>query len=236
MNDEQDVKELLGRAFGEEPPLAIDRDEVFHVGRKRLRRRHALAAGGVAAAVVVASAGAATLTGAFDAPLPPAATSTAPGPYPGLDLPLPTATVPDAQARALTELIEGSGVMRAAQGKDPVAFRDGYVYEGDVVLADGTGSLRITIRHEPGAVLDCVDVESFQRCEITSSGRLRLLQARSHDAAGVRTNLVSAVLHNGMKATAVASNRTVDGDAPSSPRPVMDMPALALLMAKLDAG
>lgn len=57
----RDIKDLLGAAIGDEPPLGIDRDAVFEDGRKRLWRRRAWQSGAVAAAVVVAAVGAATL-------------------------------------------------------------------------------------------------------------------------------------------------------------------------------
>ncbi|WP_026423213.1 hypothetical protein [Actinokineospora inagensis] len=64
MTDE--VHDLLGRAFGEEPPMAIDRAAVVADGRRRLRKRRLAATGGVAAMVAVAVFGTAALTsGAF---------------------------------------------------------------------------------------------------------------------------------------------------------------------------
>lgn len=92
MTDEPDIKALLARALGEqEPPLRIDRDEIFRAGRHRVRRRRAFEAGGVVAAVVVAAVGASLLTGLVGGPeenqLPPAASTTDVAP-PGLDLPL----------------------------------------------------------------------------------------------------------------------------------------------------
>ncbi|MBM7770723.1 hypothetical protein JOD54_000927 [Actinokineospora baliensis] len=57
------VRDLLGKAFGDEPPLGVDREAVFAEGRRRLRRRRAAASGGVAAAVAVAVFGAAALSG-----------------------------------------------------------------------------------------------------------------------------------------------------------------------------
>jgi hypothetical protein len=93
MMSDDEVKELLGRAFGQEPPLRIDRDKVFHQGRKRLRRRRMFEAGSVVAAVMVAAVGAATLTdlAADQERTPPAASSTAaPTSQPGPSLPLTT--------------------------------------------------------------------------------------------------------------------------------------------------
>lgn len=92
-----DIKELLGRAFGEEPPLRIDRDEVLQQGRKRLRRRRFFEAGSVVAAVVVAVVGAATLTnlaGSEPARLPPAASYPRSAPQEGPVLPLPSSATP----------------------------------------------------------------------------------------------------------------------------------------------
>lgn len=92
-----DIKELLGRAIGEEPPLRIDRDEVLQQGRKRLRKRRFLEAGSVVAAVVVAVVGAATLTnlaGSEPDRLPPAASYPRPAPQEGPELPLPSTTTP----------------------------------------------------------------------------------------------------------------------------------------------
>lgn len=94
-----DVKELLGRAFGDEPPLRIDREVVLEQGRKRLRRKRFIDTGSVVAAVVVAVVGATTLTNLADREperLPPAASETRPapqGPAPqGPELPLTTTT------------------------------------------------------------------------------------------------------------------------------------------------
>jgi hypothetical protein len=86
-----DVKNLLSRALGQEPPLRIDRDEVIQQGRKRLRRRRMFEAGSVVAAVMVVAVGAATLTNLADSDpqrMPPAASRTQSAP-PGPELPLP---------------------------------------------------------------------------------------------------------------------------------------------------
>ncbi|GAA3008502.1 hypothetical protein [Actinokineospora diospyrosa] len=56
------VRDLLGKAFGDEPPLGIDREVIVADGRRRLRRRRATATGGVAAAVAVVVFGTAVLT------------------------------------------------------------------------------------------------------------------------------------------------------------------------------
>ncbi|GLZ37690.1 hypothetical protein [Actinokineospora sp. NBRC 105648] len=58
-----DLHDLLGKAFADEPPLTIDRAAVLADGKRRLRRRHTLAAGGVALAVAVAVVGTSALAG-----------------------------------------------------------------------------------------------------------------------------------------------------------------------------
>jgi pyruvate/2-oxoglutarate dehydrogenase complex dihydrolipoamide acyltransferase (E2) component len=80
----EDVKDLLSRAFTQEPPLRIDRDEVLQQGRKRLRRKRTFEASGVVAAVLVVAVGASMLTNLADESdqnrMPPAASTTAPEP------------------------------------------------------------------------------------------------------------------------------------------------------------
>lgn len=99
MSNDPEIKNLLGRALGEqEPPLRIDRDEVFRQGRKRLRNRRIFEAGGVVAGVVIAAVGAVTLTSLVDdaaEKLPPAASSSVEHPAPpGPTLPLTTTESP----------------------------------------------------------------------------------------------------------------------------------------------
>lgn len=101
-----DVKELLGRALGDEPPLRIDREAVLQQGRKRLRRKRFIDTGSVVAAVVVAVVGATTLTQLTEREperLPPAASDTRPAPQ-GPELPLTSTTkkLPDTPSSAET--------------------------------------------------------------------------------------------------------------------------------------
>ncbi|RLK60452.1 hypothetical protein [Actinokineospora cianjurensis] len=93
MTDE--VRDLLGRAFGDEPPLGFDRDGVVASGRRRLRRRRAAATGGVAAAVAVAVFGAAVLSsGALGLSGPSVLPAAPSGPAPTASPePLPTSPV-----------------------------------------------------------------------------------------------------------------------------------------------
>jgi hypothetical protein len=131
-----DVRELLGRAFGDEPPLRIDRDEVLEQGRKRLRRRRFFEAGSVVAAVVVAAVGAATLTnlgGAEPERMPPAASSAQPAPNEGPSLPLPPATTPPSvDPPASTRSEEGGRPPDVDLSKELTAV----LYSSGIVTAD----------------------------------------------------------------------------------------------------
>jgi hypothetical protein len=178
--EDTDIKDLLGRALGgQEPPLRLVRDEVFRVGRKRLRRRRAFEAGGVVAAVVAVVVGAATLTGlgGADDPrrLPPAASSSAPAPTtPELprtsaptrpDVPVSTSTGPvghapmtSEHAAAITEKLYRSAVMASRElaappgvsGKPKFVVQDGtYLFEADVIASGMEGALQVTISSGP---------------------------------------------------------------------------------------
>jgi hypothetical protein len=74
----EDIKQWLDTAVHAEPPLTIDRGVVFGEGKRMVRRRRTLAAGGVAAGVVVLAAGVAALAGLVhgpsSTPVPPAQT------------------------------------------------------------------------------------------------------------------------------------------------------------------
>ena len=183
-----DIKELLGRAFGEEPPLRIDRDEVLQQGRKRLRKRRFFEAGSVVAAVAVAVVGAATLAnlaGSEPARLPPAASYPRSAPQEGPELPLPsTATpsdVPSASgavvppvavsdpevARQLTKALYDSEIVLVGKF-EPLPGNSGtpefqqydtqYVFEADVVRTDSQGYLHIAVTYAPGTVANCESV------------------------------------------------------------------------------
>jgi len=183
-----DIKELLGRAFDEEPPLRIDRDEVLKQGRKRLRKRRFFEAGSVVAAVVVAVVGAATLTnlaGSEPERLPPAASYPQSAPQEGPDLPLPTVTSPTAVtpssgavtppvatsgpevARQLTKALYDSKIVLVSE-YEPLPGSSGtpefqvddtkYVYEADVVRTKSQGYLQIVVDPAPVTAASCESV------------------------------------------------------------------------------
>ncbi|MGQ0840389.1 hypothetical protein [Actinokineospora sp.] len=162
-----DVKDLLGRAFADEPPLRLDRDAVLADGRRRLRRRRTAAIGGVTAAVAAAVVGATALTGgALGQPdeLQPAAPSISTTTTPSL---LPTTGVPDSPRTAPPSQIlqppaAASGRLSEVLRAAPIAWppvitdmkgdaRPWYQFDGkgkataDLVTRQGKRSLVVTV-------------------------------------------------------------------------------------------
>jgi hypothetical protein len=253
-DDGDDIKDLLGRAIGAEPPLRLDRDEVVRTGRKRLRQRWALEAGGVVAAVVVAVVGASVLSGVVgsgseEERLPPAATSTSshPGPYPGIDLPLtpdPTtegAALTREHANQLTQRLFASstitqlGALTATEGGgDVLAFRvksGTYVFDADVVAGRTDGALQVSV--EParaGEETGCELVPTpYDLCEVADG----VAVARWKDGTGEKKLLV-VVVQDGSKVAAVATNissrQRADGKAPDGRDPVLGVGSLTKLV------
>ncbi|HEX6356827.1 hypothetical protein [Actinophytocola sp.] len=245
MNDD-DVKHLLGRAFGEEPPLGIDRDEVLRDGRKRLRRRRLFASGGVVAAVVVVAIGAATLPNLVDDStperMPPAATGTSlpessfPPPPPSIRTQAPL--TPDWAAK-LTSKLYGSGYLPES-AVQPVAgevefpkfqvVEDKYVYRAKIIGPSGEGVLKITVESSRGIKPDCASItrqHQYSSCEIHPKDGVDLLVARERwsDRAEVIT-YAQAVLNDGTLVTAKVSNvvipSTSNGTTPTPLLPVLD--------------
>lgn len=238
MSEEDDVKDLLRRAFDEEPPLRIDRDEVVQAGRKRLRRRRAFEAGTVVVAVVLAAVGAATLTNLVErAPerMPPAASSTAP---PGPQLPVPhesrstppssgstpltTTESPPPSVSAgwaleLTRLLYRSGALEPTETR-PIPGKTGdpqfelygstYVFKADVTKPGKAGLVVITVGPASRPKMDCAAM----------SPEFHECEIRKKDGVDVllarsRTSVgesryAAAVLADGTEVTASASNLT----------------------------
>lgn len=162
-----DVKALLGRALDGEPPLGIDRDEVFAEGRARLRRRRSIAIGGVATAVVAAALGTTALTGGLlSAPagdVGPAASASGaaspPTPSTTQSKRTPPGPGSDALWGQLSEAVrpgsplwpsEVTGVRGTGQGPGEFQFRGSVL---TVHLASASGARRLTITLEPSGTL-----------------------------------------------------------------------------------
>lgn len=257
-----DIKDLLGKAIGDdEPPMGIDRDEVFRVGRQRVRRRRAIAAGSAVAAVVIAAVGATVLTNFVgnQEPVPPAATGEPHAP-PGPELPLtpassdrppPTTSAPKplrpGHANELTQSLYASGAVRLPSvnpwpgQSSPPEFRveDGvYLYEADVVMTDREGKLQVTVGPaNPGSIATCADIgEEYDTCATVTDYGPPVAQATWKDRTGEQRNVVVTVLPGGTKVAAVATNysrRLEDASkAPDGRAPVLDIDTLSKLIVK----
>ena len=247
-----DIKDLLGRAFDdEEPPLGIDRDEVFRAGRQQVRRRHRLATGGVVAAVVAAIVGAAVLTDFVEITpdkLPPA-DQVLPAP-PGPRLPLaPTSTpagtppLTDERASELTVKLHdtiGNGTAVPWPGDaDPPRFRvegANYVYESDVVETDGgEGVLQVMISYvTPGTSASCDSAD--RGCVLVNTeGHTVARRAWTSSPSGEQKATATVVLADGTKVSAVSSNysrRMRDASEAPSGKPALDVEELTNLVTQ----
>jgi hypothetical protein len=263
MSEDEDVKQLLGRAFTQEPPLSIDRDEVLHQGRKRLRRKRVIEAGSVVAAVVIAAVGAATLTNLADEPdrLPPAASTTASAPA-GPSLPL-TTSPPTAATTQLPRAMTGpdfpqqlaqrvyqAGVLakdevHPAPGEPApptfVRYGDEYVLIADVVRPKRglSGSLKLTVDFAPGAEVTCKDApRPYIDCTQRPTAGTPITVANINDEDGRRI-FASTISRSGMRVTALVSNHSYQDTekhvGPSGP-PAMSQDELCVLVSKAGLG
>ena len=237
-----DIKDLLGKAIGDEPPSGIDRDEILMAGRQRVRRRRRLAACGVIAAVVAAAVGAATLTDFVSVPpdVPPAVANGGPHAPPGPELPLPAtpASRPPAlttqKAARLTALLAPH--VPANDGKFRVQGRV-YLFESDIVGDKSEGVLQVTV-HFAGAArhASCEDVPEHDTCEVTSKDGCDVAQATWKSADGERRNLAVVILPDGTEVAAMSSNFSQRyehaGRQPSGGEPVLDLSRLSKLIVK----
>ena len=173
--DDEDIKSLLGRALVGEPPLRIDRDEVFRQGRRKLRARRRLEAGGAVAGVVVAVVAAVLVSGLVgddepDHNVPPAAsrtvTTTPPPPSAGMPSSALTTTesppsMPSAEpvsAQTLTAAFKAANLLPA--GLQPTSARfalvgSAYELRADLIGSGREGSLYVTVEGRlPGSSPD----------------------------------------------------------------------------------
>lgn len=232
----EDVKALLARAMGDEPPLRIDREEVLQQGRKRLRRKRVIEVGGVVAAVVVAVVGATTLTNLVDAEperLPPAASSTQLAP-PGLQLPLtttplpdvpttaetsagPPITISDANAPRLTALLYATGVVSESDVQPTssrpgtpefVAAKDRYIYEADIVRPDEQGYLQVVVGYTSDITPGCAAVVVDGNCSIASKDGVQVTLIHTSNPLGQLQTMASAKFRSGIRVAVTVSNAT----------------------------
>jgi len=259
---DDNVKRLLGRAFGEEPPLRIDRDEVIEQGRKRLRRKRFFEAGTVVAAVVVAAVGAATLTNLADSEperLPPAASSTYPMPPPGPQLPLTTTgalppprvtttqTPQGLNPDRLTAMLYSVGVV-SAKDAHPLPGRSGtptfrptgdggFIYEADVSRSGDEGFVQVIIGTTMDVRSACSSPRPNARCEVRDKTGTEVVVTEFDDGDGQRHTTATAVLPDGLQIYAMATNATVKdtnaGALGDGSPPVLSDDELCVLVSKV---
>jgi hypothetical protein len=236
---EEDIKGLLGRAFGPEPPLAIDRAEVFRRGRRRVRNRWLAASGGVAASVVTVVVGATMITGlagrGADRVAAPAYTtaterSTMSGAPPGPSLPLTRTSLgageeptTEAHAAALTRALAGATMISAQftvvavvdDGRAPLEFRrsgGGYHLAADLRDAKGVGSIDLSINHSgpEWKLPSCADVTLAQAvCDVTQESDVRMRISTERQSSGYLSNAVYALRPDGTIVYVTSTNMAV---------------------------
>ncbi len=253
--DDADVKALLGRALAGEPPLTLDRDEVFRQGRRKLRNRRYFSAGGAIAGAVVAVVGAVVLTGLVaEEPTPktpPAATRTERHAPPGPTLPLtttpqpPSKSVPAASpehADALTQVLFGSGAFPATlkpHGSSAfVPIGDTYELKADMISPDADGSLSVSVgAADPAGEVDCARLpDARDGCEVITERDVTVAVGQWRDyQTGEKRYVAYAVHADGTSVTAISSNlsgaRRGSGAPPASKIPVVDKPMLTKIVA-----
>lgn len=252
MTDDSDIRELLGRALGDEPPMRIDRGEVFRQGRKRLRRRRLLEAGSVVAGVMVIAVGAITLTGPRDDHRHGQPAADQPEASPTL-LVTPEPTVPTTpqdgpsattqqhaldMTAALTEFLPAEMALEAMPGSDESGFRaiDGvYRLAADVVGPEAEGSLHMAVAPaKTDDRTDCVVfVEDYQECRLIGTGAEPVAVATEKFANGEQRYVVYVARSDGTTVNAVITNlserQRVAGEWPSMEPPMLSQAAFAQL-------
>jgi len=240
-----DIKELLGRALEDEPPMRIDRGEVFQQGHKRLRRRRIFEAGSVVAGVVAIAVGAITLTGPRDDDRHGVPAADQPQPAPTMQVP-PEASPPpaveatpmattDQHARdmtvALTEFLPEEMALEPMPDGVDSGFRatDGvYTLAADVVSRDGEGSLHIAVA--PAKADDQTDcmmfMEDYQDCQMIGTGSDVVAVATEQFGTGEQRYVAFVDRPDGTTVNAVITNLS-ERQRAAGERPAIMVPVLS---------
>jgi hypothetical protein len=259
------VKDLLGRAFGEEPPLRIDRDQVIGQGRKRLRRKRFLEAGGVVAAVVVVAVGAVTLTGLTGSEpdrLPPAASTDQQAP-PGPRLPVTTGPYtpvpPDGEVPARIREMNPDQLTATLYSLEFVSQKeaqalperpgvpkfellgDRYVFEADVAGPKGHGFLQVMVGLSDTIGGQCAVRSPVTDCKTMPMGKTDVVISHFRAKDGQRQTTAFVVMPDGMRIYAMATNTATQVNGQVRPPsdgapPVLDDIELSVLVTKVGTG
>ena len=235
MTADDGIKGLLGKAFGPEPPLTLDRAEIFRRGRRRVRVRRLAASGGVAAAVVAVVLGAAALNNlGGDGPSQdlspgqststeqsPASVATSPEGAPtGPRLPLSTtlAAPPDQRAVQFTQALADAALIPAAvqvqdqgDGNRPLAFvslGETYLAGANLVEPRGGGNLQILVsRANLKTPVTCADpTAKVISCSIVTDQGFPMTVATRRSDNGVVDYVVHGVRSDGTDILVTAGN------------------------------
>jgi hypothetical protein len=251
-----DIKGLLDKAFGPEPPLTLDREEILRRGRRQVRIRRLTTSGGVAAAVVAVVLGAAALSnlprgGETHSAAGPVST-TSPPPTPsdtapqGPQLPLSTTAAPATQRAAdLTRVLAEARVIPAgfevrnqANGEPALRFLVlGDAFNTGAELADGNGSGRLLIQvsHTDQRVAPIIcNARPPDTCSVVIEYGLRMSLATQHFDQGVVNYEVHTQKSDGTDIVAIASNSvTTSGPVMKATRakPPLDFEVLKRIAA-----
>lgn len=238
LDGEPDMKRWLGSALSGEPPLALDRDEIFRQGRRRLRNRKLFQAGGAVTGVVAVVVGAVLVGGLVggEPSVPPAATGTAPvsttsDPGPPASQPAPTSEAPvssttsspgmeiDERANRLTHVLAESGVLPSGYTLEPVPDTGGptfrrihpsvYGMEADLHTPDASGWLWVLVEKGPGVGATCDVIEPpVDRCEVRDELGMPMTIAVQKFDSGEIRRVVRSVRPDGCYVTVTSSNLT----------------------------
>lgn len=252
-DSQADIKELLGRALEDEPPMRIDRGEVFRQGRKRLRRRRILEAGSVVAGVVAIAVGAVVFTGLNDGRgKGSVAAGDQPEPAPTLLVTPEVSEPPPVETTALattdqhaldmtvalTEFLPEELALEPMPGSVDSGFlaTDGvYQLAADVLGPDGEGSLHIAVAPaKADDQTDCVMfVEDYQECELIGTETDPVAVATEQFDNGELRYVAYVSRPDGTTVNAVITNlserQRAAGEWPSMEPPMLSQQAFAQL-------
>jgi hypothetical protein len=222
---ESDVRRLLGKAVEGEPPLGIDRDEVFRAGRRKLRNRRFAEVGGVAAVVVAAVVGVAALIGGTGQnQVTPATSSGNTAAPPSTEPSYVTSEPPPDEdtgghARTLTDVFMANNLLPNDVHVDPKSNRPEFPYfakamgtyhlNADIIGGGRSGVLYVQVSPVPvGTTVTCDEFLSSPTAQCTPSrvDGSDLILVKDSRSDGARTLSAYAVHQDGTKVQVYVSN------------------------------
>jgi hypothetical protein len=250
MTGNDEVRSVLERGFGTEPPVGLDRDELIARGKRRLRKQRAAAISGVALAAVAVLTVVSVTTSWFTSPTGPATAATHP-----TTTPTPTSTTkPISPRQRLGEALRTASVSWPSEitkrtgvaGPHWYDFRYGYLpsanstgYEASMKLDTPQGYRWLTIdvlsvpagTHAP----ECVGAQSHKalpacvRTTYPDGTEMRVDLERPADAAYPTITLVTVVRPDNTKVDVMETSSVGNGARPSQVMPTPELIHLAKL-------